>query len=364
MELKLDNTIFRALPAYVVEHDGGAMLKRGTLETFVKGEGALDTLQFVLEMARNGVTRDEITAEYSEVERPEIGYLFDQLVERRILVSVDEPVTDEVVLETPESLLHWDINQDQREAHERVRSLNLAIVGVNEISRELTRSLRRGGVERCTVIDYELFRNIRMFRTDGSIDDSQYDVSEWQELRPLSLKEWQARYEEEQRPLNCVIVTSDHGGLHWMRYWNEMCMLNRLTFFPVALQNMIGYIGPLVIPGETACFECLRARQNSNLVNPSEERALEIHAYDTRHVVSFHPCMPATVAQIAAMELFKFFGQALPFRNVGSLIEVNLLTPEIKTRKILRIPNCPVCRSLIGNAPTATAIDDGFLPGN
>ena len=88
-----------------------------------------------------------------------------------------------------------------------------------------------------------------------------------------------------------------------MRPWNEFCVRHRRPFLPVVLQDLIGYIGPIVVPGETACFECLRARQNSNLINPETQRAAEARAFDGQAIAAAHPAMSASLGAIAGFEL-------------------------------------------------------------
>jgi hypothetical protein len=67
------------------------------------------------------------------------------------------------------------------------------------------------------------------------------------------------------------------------------------------------------------------------------------------------------LGDIAAFEVIKVFGDALPNRKVGSLIEVKLLIPELKARKILKIPRCRVCSPLYSRASIACT-KDPFTP--
>ena len=69
-------------------------------------------------------------------------------------------------------------------------------------------------------------------------------------------------------------------------------------------------------------------------------------AFDTQTVVGFHPSMASILGNIAAMELTKFYSQAMPLWNVGKLIEVNLLATRMIPRKVLKLPRCPVCGPL------------------
>ena len=92
--------------------------------------------------------------------------------------------------------------------------------------------------------------------------------------------------------LDCVVATADFSGQQLLRHWNSWCVNRGCTFLPVMLDKGIGCVGPLVVPGETACYECLRARENSNLEDPETRRAAENLVAVVRRsdsMVSSHP---------------------------------------------------------------------------
>lgn len=57
--------------------------------------------------------------------------------------------------------------------------------------------------------------------------------------------------------------------------------------------------------------------------------------------------MISVLSGVAAFELVKLYGEMVAALNVGTLIEVNLLGTRMTTRKVLRIPRCRVCSSLL-----------------
>ncbi|HEX3763069.1 MAG TPA: TOMM precursor leader peptide-binding protein [Kofleriaceae bacterium] len=352
MELDIKMPVYRAVPVRVIDHENGVILKRGALETRVQGDGARDIVRAVLALARAGATRAQLHEPFAAADQPAVDHLVDQLVERHILVRSVPDDRDE----TPETILYWELDTPAAEVKARLAQAKLAIIGVNEISLELVRSLRRSGFEHCPVIDYPILRNRRLYQDDTSVS------SAWSEAPPLRLDDWKDSASRES--IDCVIATCDHGGLHWLRHWNEVCVANRLPFYPVALRNHVGQIGPYVVPGETACYECLRARQNSHLADPAADRAAEMVAFDAQDLASYHPAMPPAIAHVAAMQLVKVFGRILAFSPRASFIELNLLVPRLVTRRVLRIPGCAVCRTLEPHAPTS--IDDiaSAMPGN
>ena len=54
---------------------------------------------------------------------------------------------------------------------------------------------------------------------------------------------------------DCLIVATECGNMRLLQDLNCICAKEKRHFYPVVLQNMIGYVGPLVIPGESACYD-------------------------------------------------------------------------------------------------------------
>ena len=178
---------------------------------------------------------------------------------------------------------------------------------------------------------------------------------------PRNFQDWKDNTDHES--LDCLVATSDFGGQSLLREWNQFCVERKRIFLPVVLQDQVGYIGPLVVPGETACFECLLARQNSHKPDRLPSRKIEEVAYEGQSVVGFHPSMAFVLGDIAAFEIIKFFSGALPGWNVGTLIEINLLSTRMTPRKVLKVPRCPVCSPLITRSPTSPNKAFSLLPG-
>jgi thiazole/oxazole-forming peptide maturase SagC family component len=128
----------------------------------------------------------------------------------------------------------------------------------------------------------------------------------------------------------------------------------------VIIEKLRGYIGPLVVPGETACYECLRRRQNAHLNDPEVERESEITPPGPK-IVGFHPSIASVLGDIAAFELTKLYSDVLPLRNSGNQIEVDLLTSKMMKRKVFKVPRCAVCSPLTTRS-FATPYKPNFVP--
>ncbi len=340
MKLELPAERVRALPVQLIDMGDGVIAKRGRIEVRIRGEHASRVLAALLAAAREGTTREELADMFSAPDRPSVEALVGHLIARGFLVPDDGTA----VLPERESaldLFHWHFGLLPPEPVRRLATQRIHILGINHISLRLAQTLRAAGAERVELVDHPLLRNLALFSAAGDpLSDR------WPMDLGVPLRRGGGAESFDPGAVDCLVVTSDFGGAELLREWNELSVLHGIPFFPVLLQDLVGSVGPLVIPGETACFECLRLRQASHLRDPRGERAAEAVAFEGQGVCGFHPAMPAVVAEVAAFELTRFFVLGPPLWRVGTVIEVNLLGTEMRSRKVLRLPRCPVCSSL------------------
>ncbi|HLG16592.1 MAG TPA: TOMM precursor leader peptide-binding protein [Blastocatellia bacterium] len=347
----------RALPVQLIETGDGVILKRGRVEIKISGEGALESVQVLLEAAADQpATEEEICALYAEPERAAVARLIHELLDRGLLVPAETLAAEIEVPESSLDVFYWHFGARSGEVRQRLSAVQLVIVGVNSISRQLAGSLRASDLERVSVVDYPLLRNLRLFDDEGALRADQWPL----DLEPLEYRDWLAGLDG--ASWDCLVATSDFGGQQLMREWNRVCLERGCHFLPVVLQDLVGYVGPLVVPGETACYECLRARQNAHLKDPETERAAEYAAFEGQEVVGFHPAMASVLGDVAAIELLKFYGIGPPLWRVGALIEVNLLATALKAHKVLKVPRCAACSAL--NERSSIALTRSFFPAD
>jgi bacteriocin biosynthesis cyclodehydratase domain-containing protein len=267
-------------------------------------------------------------------DRAAVRNLIEELEQRRILVPGDEAIPDPQEPEGALEIFYWHFAEHTERVNERLTTQKIIVVGVNAISKALVMCLTAAGISDIVVIDHPMLRNLRLF--DGGVDliPNEWGVG----IQPIPADQWVPD------TFGCLVATSDFGGGQALAEWNAFCLDRRYDYFPVVLQDLVGYLGPLVVPGESACFECMKARWNSNV--EGLESRWDVLQSDSQRVIGFHPAMPAMLGALAAFELTKFYGLRLPFTAVGRLIEVNMLTMRMDNRKVLKVPRCPACSSL------------------
>jgi len=354
LDLELSEKKLKALRVQLIETSDGVLLRRGRLQVTINGAHASEIVHTILSMALTGTTAEEILASFSGSDRPDIQKLINELEAKKILVPAESAPVE---IETATDLLYWHFGQQTDAVVERLNRKKITIVGVNYISRQLVAALKASGWQNIEVVDYQLLGNLDFFDSQDRLTAHWHD----QLVQPTQYDTWLSQIASNLP--DCLVVTTDFGGLQLMRLWNQFCVKQGCHFLPVVLQDFIGYVGPLVVPSETACFECLRARQNSNLDNPVLQRTAESKAFEGQLVNGFHPVMASILGDIAALELTRFYGEWMSPRVVGTLIEVNLLRPQIQPRKVLKLPRCPVCSTL--NQHSSVSLNKhSFMPGH
>ena len=335
---------FLLLPVQIIETSLGLILKRGCLQLKIQGKGAAAAVRRLVPLASSHAQPlDTLVAYFDQPEQPHIERLLHLLIAKNLLVSVEEkPALKTRQLEAPLDVFYWHFGETTEGVTERLHRMTLAIVGVNLLSRQLMQSLHASGLTNLKIVDHPLLRNASLLDNKGKmrkLEEEKEDLG-----IPMNLKEWEA-YRNSSSSMT-MVVTSEFGLTPLFHDLNSHCVENNFHFFPVWLEDMIGYVGPLVIPGESACFHCARARMNSHADDPRTQDLIDRADWSETPTVGFHPAMIAMLGNLAAFELTKFYSSLFSNSILGRMVEISLLGPRLKSRKIFKIPRCLVCSPL------------------
>jgi bacteriocin biosynthesis cyclodehydratase domain-containing protein len=323
------------------------IVKRGTTEFFVPGEASRDHLTAVLVAAgdRRGTPLGELRSVLSGTGPPgALQTLLDELMARRIVIAAP-PAHPGGFPETPLDVLAWDAGTDPAAVRAALSAATIHVLGVNTISRRVVEGLAKDGFTVCCV-DHPDLRNVRLFRETGELDPAS-----WGDCVPEDFDAW--RESLGIRPVTCLVACTDFGGLSLLSEWSAAAWSNDWHFLPVALQDLVGFVGPLVVPGETSCFECFLARRDAAAGASPRARAAESFAVSGQAIHAAHPSMSSVLADVAVFELMKFYGGLWRSDIVNRTIEVSLLSAHMESHRVLKVPRCRLCSSLNEREPIA-----------
>jgi bacteriocin biosynthesis cyclodehydratase domain-containing protein len=345
---------YRLLGLQAVPHDDGVVIRRGLKQVFVRGAKVGELLDLIVERSAegNGLRPDDLKAEIDPLKHLTFTDLIATLRAERFLVAIEERAGPPPP-EGKEGVFYWSHGTSLEAVAANVAEVELAVFGVNHISLPLLGNLRSVGFRAVAFVDHPALRNLDFY--DDRQDMRSEIAAALASNRPQTFDAWSASGDKP----DCSIVCSDFGGLALMRDWNRTAVAANALFYPIVLQDEVAYLGPLVVPGEGPCFECMWARRNSNLDAGRRDHATEMHAFFGQKVASYLQPMARVAADLAAIDLLKYFSRTLPGGRAGRLIEADLMTPALITRNVLKVPRCPVCSRLPMPTEPAAAPPEG-----
>lgn len=318
-------TLVCTLPVQLAETEQGVVVRRGSTQLLVRGRGIKIVLDLIFSLAASGgVTRAELD-EFIGKRLPDIAgdaltALVDGLVAQRFLLETADaaPPPAEV---GPTAILRWELGLEG--SAKGLQDRRVVVVGDNVLAAHIRRSLAENGVGAIeAVLDPAL--------ADGATvtPDNARGAEDFREMPGAP---------------DLLVVATPLANQGALRPWNDFAVAQGLTFLPVVIEENDAQIGPLVVPGDGPCLECLRARQNAAVSDAAMLRAIEQDAELSPHVRATLASSVALVGELTAIEVVKHLLSPRTFETVGRLLHVDLLAPAFDRRRVLKVPRCRTC---------------------
>lgn len=336
------------------------VLKRGINELMLSGPGVESIVEPLVEMLAAGRGRDEILAAFPASLQGDVEDLLAKLLRRRLISEgPDGPDgTDGAGADAVQGAFWWNFGDMGLQSPQRLREARVVVVGANLIARSLVRSLLEMQVGRVTLVDHPVLDNHLQPLDDAAL-------TPLRAAGPGRLEREESMPSEESLADAALLcAASDFGQPDALIEVNRIALRTGKPYLPVWLAEMVGFVGPLNHPYETACLNCLRVRTDSN--NPDFEAARAVRTHmtthsDARHGAGFLPPMTGVLGEIAAMEAAKHIGRFTYNDTVARVIEINLVSFAAAVRRVLKIPRCPVCSEMM-RQPTRSLTVGPQLP--
>ncbi|WP_061808956.1 TOMM precursor leader peptide-binding protein [Rossellomorea vietnamensis] len=119
-----------------------------------------------------------------------------------------------------------------------------------------------------------------------------------------------------------------------------------IPFLKIVVTNSNVTIGPLFIPGETACYSCYLTRLYTNMSNPKKELLLRERFYESRENLQDLQMVwggISTSVSLTTTFITKYFSNKYPCEIVNQEYSFSFESMESTFSTLLRVPGCPVC---------------------
>lgn len=141
-----------------------------------------------------------------------------------------------------------------------------------------------------------------------------------------------------------VLLIRSHKQEEVVKY-NKLLTDSKIEFIPLLAQAFSYLIGPLVVPGETVCLNCVMGKKEKNLFYRKENN-LFLGMNDREITPMPEPVVDHGIVTLA-IELIKRIltseSLALESGVLNTIIEFSMLENKIEQHNIIKDPDCTIC---------------------
>lgn len=299
--------------------------------------------------------RAELYGRVAGASPEEIDAAVDRLLAARILVRESDTarlIADERRSRQALFLSMFHPAERVEEALRALARLTVAVLGVGAIGGAVAVQLATAGVRTLRLVDDDHVEPSNLHRqhlyTTGDVGTPKVTAA----ARRLREHEPEAAIDPVPRRLSSaadvaevikgadlVVNTVDTPQPHIRRWVNRACVEAGVPFVTGGFNQHMGLVGPLVVPGETACLACQErelAERYGRATLPTPENAGRI-------IPAFAP-LCVIVSGMLAAEIIRWATRTGPPAILGRTVYLDLLTLTTTAREFTRAADCEVCR--------------------
>lgn len=334
------------------------LIKKGDRELLLEFHSLEDTdfVLAVLDRSKSPLSLVELLSSIPMEKRQDMQKMIDQLIQLHVLIKIDDIELSKLVLnrdfEQALDNYFWENDVTWTDYLKQKSKLNVQIIGHNKMGLLVAELLTRAGIENIELIDYPYLKN------------KQYVNNACAELKVHSFESFSHANPGKNGSL--VIVADEFGNIPALLSLNRFLLSKKIPYLPLFILSQIGYVGPFIVPGKTSCFECVLLRMEGSSGKLNLLEATEKECFSWQEQSSTHPSVIAALGHFFSFHLstnLGYFMKSISSKTsssgidekaydllqsfCNSVIELDLLTPQIFKRRVIRKPNCPACRSLM-----------------
>jgi bacteriocin biosynthesis cyclodehydratase domain-containing protein len=291
----------------VLWREDALLLQYGETMVSFEGRAATQLLPVLLPLLDGSRSVDEVVEVLGPVVRPAVEKALGLLADHGLLTEGPVGASDELLHGAAQFLAATDPRERSAcEVRARLRTAAVAVVGSGPTAAEVSSLLARSGL--------------------GEL-----------ERRPL------AGSENGLEQFELGVVVPDGEELPRLSAWNDSALRAAVPWLQVLpFDGHLAAVGPLYVPGETACYECFLARRASNVDDGRSFLALQ----DVAVPLPVAPCLAQAVAGVAVTLALRWLVHTDPFLP-GTWYALELHPqPSLDEHVLYRVPRCRACSGL------------------
>jgi bacteriocin biosynthesis cyclodehydratase domain-containing protein len=284
-------------PWYRIVGDGERLvLEHAQVVVVLEGAAVRTLLPHLLPLLDGTRTVDDLVARLGVAARPAVDRALQTLARHGVLAE-GPPAPDDVRASAHALAAAFDVSP--RVAAERLRAGSVGVIGSGPAAAEIARLLHLAGV------------------------------------RHVSSRSW-ARAAE----VDLAVVAPAVDEVDGLLPWNSLALERAVSWLPVRpWDGRCAFAGPLVVPGESCCYECTLLRRAANV--DWGEDLVDVESAPV--AATADAAVEAAVAAVAAhLALRWLVARDTTIPGVVHAVEVRPAL-ALTTHHVLRVPRCPAC---------------------
>jgi|GEM_PF-5994840 len=200
----------------------------------------------------------------------------------------------------------------------------------------------------------------------GVLGEGQVKAAVQRDLASLGLERCELLPEQvngRARDIDLLVFCQDREDESARRAVNRLAVEACVPWFPVAVHRHVISTGPIIIPGATACVECIYHRGQMNL-QAFETGAAGADVQAGAHGVSTSAFVARMAAMFGVEEIARYLFGAVYDLHLATLTRYSVTTGQQTKSVALKVPRCPVCgphRGVVPLRDTYTLYDETVL---
>lgn len=317
----------------------------------LSGDVIRDVFSRLLPLLDGGHTTDELIEELKDVSPPQtINALIKKLDDLGILEDASDAEHQELSPAQQEAyrnqMLFFDLAS--RDSHEPNKARfqkallgsKLSIIGAGELASKTAAECERVGIGAVVGVNLTNEALIPSAGDRGIIETPGLALEDTETIKRLVAE----------APPDLLVLALDRPEPAFLNRINSISIDCNVPLLHSQVNGAKGVVGPLVVPGKTACLMChhLRVIRNYDFYDEyvEWEKWIEAEGKQTRSPAATISPFTSIIAGLTALEIVKRLSGFYEPELYGNFLTVNALTLEIAPHKVLRIPRCPSCGKL------------------
>ena len=340
----------------------------------LEGKKGSNVLTNLLTLLNGNLTVEEIIEKFKEDEKDDVISFINKLNNLKVLEDLSIKPPNEITLQ---ELKQYDLQLEffsqftlnKYEVQNILKQSKVALIGLGMLGSKIAETLTISGIGNLIGIDSRIIdqKQITFNQLISQSELTKYRTEVVQnicnKINPhLKFIPVKKALESKQDLLkviegsHLVILAEDELRPQIFDLVNEACIESDITWTSCGSHGFKGFIGPTVVPHETACYKCFETRYDSNIQYYREFQAFKDYLHKKNEYKEYGKLVMLIniISDCLSLEVIKLLTKFMPPKTLGQQMMFDFLTMTNHFHNVVKLPRCTACGLPSRNIPTTS----------